>query len=141
MPYLTKLSFVKEQTRTPKNPIKARQQKLIERLTEQIEMVQAMIDKKPFVRYHTIWVTDEETGEQVKKQLPRKVRQWYWENDGIWYFQCNYGNKKLSLKNGMNTVKVGKLDKLVPSIELLISAVEVGEMDKVLTDAYARKIV
>ena len=141
MPYLTKLSFVKQQTRNPSDPIQARRQKLIERLTEQKEMAQAMINKESFIRYHAVWVEDQETGEQVKKQLPRKIRKWYWQNAGVWYFQCNYGNKKLGLKNGMSTVKVGDLDKLIPTIDLLISAVEAGEMDKVLEDAYTRKIV
>ena len=141
MPYLSKLAIVKDLQRIETNPLLARRSKLIERLREQIEMAQAMIEKKSFMKYHTVWLDDPETGEKVKKQLPRKIRQWYRELDGIFYFQCNYGNRKIKLKNSMSTIKVGKLDQLIPAIEILIAAVEAGEMDKELGDVYTRKIV
>ena len=141
MPHLSKLSIVKDLPRFETDPIKARRAKLIERLAEQKDMVQAMIDHKPYMKYHSVWVEDTETGEKVKKQLPRKIKKWYYECEGIWYFQCNYGNRKLALKNSMSTIKVGELDKLIPAIETLIEAVDAGELDKVLQDAYSRKIV
>lgn len=140
MPYLSKLNVVKDLPNTHADPIKARGAKLIERLAEQIEMVEAMIAKKPLLKYHSVWVDDPDTGEKVKKQLPRKLNQWYYERDGIWYFQCKYGNRRLKLKNSMSTIKVGKLEKLIPTIQTIIKAVEAGEMDKILQDAYTRKI-
>ena len=140
MSILSKLSVVEDQSKFEPDPILRRRAKLIERMKEQQEMAQAMIDKKPYMKYQAVWVNDEETGEKVKKNMPRKLRQWYWELDGIWYFQCSYGNRKLKLRSGKSVIKVGKLDKLVSTIGLLISAAEAGEMDKMLEDAYTKKL-
>lgn len=111
MPYLTKLSIIKDLPRIQDDPILARRTKLVLRLVEQKEMAQAMIENQPYMKYHNVWVDDPDTGHKVKKSLPRKMRQWYWEQDGVWYIRCNYGNRKLALKNSMTTIKVGEIKK------------------------------
>ncbi|MDH5766677.1 MAG: hypothetical protein OEZ38_11740, partial [Gammaproteobacteria bacterium] len=135
MPILSKLSIVKDVSRHNHNPIESRRAKLIERLTEQKEMAQAMISGEPYLRYHDVWVDDPESGQKVKKQLPRKIRQWYWQQGDDYYLKVSYGARKLQLKNTMSTIKIGSIDKLVPTLEMLIVAVGGGELDKQLEDA------
>ncbi|MFK5948964.1 MAG: hypothetical protein QM500_09385 [Methylococcales bacterium] len=141
MAYLSKLSVVKDTSNKKySNPIDRRRAKLLVRLFEQKEMAQAMISGESFIKYHNVWVNDPETGVKVRKHLPRKIRQWYWQQGEDYFIQVSYGARKLKLNKTMTTIKVGDVSKLVPTIEMLISAVEAGELDKQLEDAYTKSI-
>ncbi|OOZ41330.1 hypothetical protein BOW53_04225 [Solemya pervernicosa gill symbiont] len=140
MPILSKLSFVKDQERNIQaDPVLLRRSKLSARLHEQLEMAKAAIKHEPYIKYRSVWVDDTESGEKVKKELPRKMRKWFFELHDEWFFQINYGNRKIKAKGGMSTIKVGNMEGLVSAIELLIDAVNAGELDKQLADAYVRK--
>jgi len=122
------------------DPSHRRRLKLIDRLKEQQNMAQAMIDNKPFIKMSKVWVEDKGTGVEVRKMMPVPVRQWYWQYEGIYYIHIFYGRRKISLKNGKSAVVVGEeVERLIPTIGILINAVEAGELDLALKDAYVRK--
>ena len=50
-------------------------------------------------------VTDDETGERKLVEKPKKVRQWFWDNGGVWLFQIRYGTNVLELAKGKPTIE------------------------------------
>jgi len=137
--FLSQLKIVHNTMLIPDDPAHKRRIKLIERLKEQQNMAQAMLDKKPFKVMKKVWVTDEETGGEVRKLMPVPVRQWYWQYDGVYYFQVFYGKRKIPLKHGKSAVVVGTAEMLPVTIGIIICAVEAGELDAALKHAYVRK--
>lgn len=141
MSYLSKLKIVHNTMLNPNDPVHRRRLRLIERLKEQQELAQAMLDRKPYTKMKKVWVPDKETGGEVRKLMPVPVKQWYWSSDGIYYFQVYYGRRKLPLRDGKSAVVVGSAEQLPEIIATLIAAVESGELDDALKDAYIRKPV
>jgi len=141
MSFLSQLKIVHNTMLNPNDPAHKRRLKLIDRLKEQQNMAQAMLDKTSFTVMKKIWVTDEETGGEVKKMMSVPIRQWYWQYDGVYYFQVYYGKRKIPLTNGKSAVVVGDAEMLPVTIGILIVAVEAGELDSALKDAYVRKPV
>lgn len=141
MSFLSQLKIVHNTMLNPDDPAHRRRLKLIDRLKEQQNMAQAMLDKTSFTVMKKVWVTDEETGGEVRKMMPVPIRQWYWQYDGIYYIQVFYGKRKIPLKNGKSAVVVGAAEQLPATIGILIVAVEMGELDSALKDAYVRKPV
>ena len=65
--------------------------------------------------------------------MPKKVRPW-WRGDaaGNVVLTVRYGAKPIEFEKGKAAIAVGKKDKLIPTIETVIAAVEAGELDAVL---------
>lgn len=63
-------------------------------------------------------------------EAPKRLKRW-WVSDanGNCVLSVRYGNKVLELEKGKVAIVVGKNDKLIPTIETLISAVNAGELD------------
>jgi nitroreductase len=60
----------------------------------------------------------------------RKVRKWFFEQDGGWYVQCKYGSKVLALGKGGNAVFVKALDDVEAALQALYAAAAGGELDE-----------
>ncbi len=140
MPHLAKLTLVNESLTGRNDPVLRKRMRFSERLKEQQQMVAAMIHQQPFTKYESVWIADSDTGEKVKTEVPKIIKPWYWQADGMWYLECRYGNRRLKINDGMSIIKVGKLDNLVSVIGILLSAVEAGELDGQLKAAYARNL-
>ena len=132
MSYLKNLNL-SAQTRAESitSPKERRREKLITALQHQIKAAEAAKDglfhSYPVMRT----VTHAETGMKERKEVMLKVRPWWWsEMDGDVFLIVKYGHKKLELADGKSSVKVGKIDALIPTLELLIEAVKVGELDR-----------
>ncbi|WP_328803221.1 hypothetical protein [Oceanomicrobium pacificus] len=83
------------------------------------------------------WAKNEQ-GEKVLVERMRKVRPWFFEQDGGWYVQCKYGNKPMKLGNG-NAVFVKALGEVQGALGALKSAAEAGELDAAVSTAMQRK--
>jgi hypothetical protein len=138
--HLSKLTLVNESLAKQASPVIQKRMRLSECLKEQQQMAAAMINQQPFTKYESMWITNKETDEKVRTEVPKTIKPWYWEADGVWYLECRYGNRRLMFRDGMRIIKVGKLDHLVQVIGLVISAVEAGELDEQLKAAYARNL-
>jgi hypothetical protein len=62
----------------------------------------------------------------------RKVRKWFFEQDGGWYVQCKYGSKVLTLGKGGNAVLVKAPDNVEAALQALYAAAAGGELDEAI---------
>ena len=111
--------------------------KLLGALEEQIAAANADKNNEPFVKRASRFVTDQETGERVKRDIPVQFRRWWWTDasNGKTYIQLRYGNKPLDLAKGKATIELKSVDELVPTFEKIHKAVADGELDAVLMAA------
>lgn len=132
MAFLDKLKVVTAVKSNNLPPALLRQIRVIEKLREQIECVKAKADGRELVikRMRTV---KSETGEKSQVEQSHKTRPWWYQNaDGKLVFEVRYANKRIELAKGKTGIEVENLATLVPAIELLVKAVESGELDKSL---------
>ena len=111
--------------------------KMLEALEDQIAAANADKKNEPFVKRASRFVTDQETGERVKRDVPVQFRRWWWTDgsNGKTYIQLRYGNKSLDIAKGKPTIELKSVDDLVPTLEQIHKAVADGELDAVLIAA------
>lgn len=131
MPYLKQLKIVPIPQRN-NDPKIGRRQRLIEQLTEQLEMAQAALKGEHYAKFYQKWVR-KENGERVLINQPKRLRAW-WQEDaaGNCVIALRYANKPLELDKGKAAIEVGPKAKLPEVINILISAVNGGELDDLL---------
>ena len=132
MSYLTQLDVVHNSALNPNNPTHQKRIRLIDSLIEQQNMLDAMVNKQPYQKYETSYVYDAHTGEPIEKKLPVKLKQWYWQYDGSYYFQAYYHRLRLSIRDDMSVIVANNPQALISSIGILMCAVEAGELDEQL---------
>jgi hypothetical protein len=128
MTQLKSLTFAALPRLSAADPVIQRRNKLIVRLQQQIALVQ----DPQFTLTRQKWITDENGVKQLR-ELRKKVRAW-WRIDptGAVVLTVRYGAKPIEFAPGKAAIAVGKKDKLIPTIETVIAAVEAGELDGVL---------
>ena len=122
-------------------PEQHRRNKLVTALNEQKAMAEANRDGHEFSATKRKW-QKEEDGTKKLVEAPKRLKRW-WVSDanGNCLLSVRYGNKVLELEKGKAAIVVGKNDKLIPTIETLISAVNAGELDSHLAQmSMGRKI-
>ena len=113
--------------------------KLLSNLDEQKLAAQAVLGGKEYYGEKTVWKTDD-SGKKIKTTAQRRVRQWFYTNDGsTWYLEVRYANKPLQLAKGMTAIVIATKDKLVETIEQVIEAVKANELDAAITAAVDAK--
>jgi hypothetical protein len=122
------LTFTQRPKLTAADPVIHRRNKLIVRLQQQIALAQ----DPQFTLTRQKWIADE-TGVKQLRELRKRVRAW-WRTDptGAVVLTVRYGAKPIEFAPGKAAIAVGKKEKLVPTIETVILAVEAGELDGVL---------
>ncbi len=128
MTQLKSLTFAPLPRLTAADPTIQRRNKLIVRLQQQIALVQ----DPQFTLTRSKWVSDEQ-GVKSLRELRKRVRAW-WRTDltGDVVLTVRYGAKPIEFERGKAAIAVGKKEKLVPTIETVIAAVEAGELDTIL---------
>ncbi len=141
MSHLTKLKLTdKTRTDVEMNPEDLLRNKLITRLLEQKELVEADLKGEQLTKTRFKFVTDSETGETKRVEVQKQLRRWWWKDeDGQVNLTLRYGNRPLAIANGKSTIEIGTLDKLPKIIETIIEAVKAGELDKQLNAAMAAR--
>src|SRR5690348_6711612 len=110
------------------DPVMQRRSKLITRLQQQI----ALANDPNYTVARQKWVKGED-GSKELREVPMKVRPWWRASaDGSVVLTVRYGAKPIEFEKGKAAIAVGKKDKLVPTIETVIAAVEAGELDAVI---------
>ena len=134
MSHLSKLKIVAQQQKRMQSKTEHRRGKLLEKLDDQLGMVQALIDGEVYTRMRRVWRTDE-NGERVLMDRPKRTRPWYWMSGaGGCYFQVWYGSKVLELKPGMTAVQGSTKEELPDVIRSVMDAVKFGELDIQIED-------
>jgi hypothetical protein len=78
-------------------------------------------------------------GERVLVKTQRRVRAWFFAQDGGWYVQCRYGARVIAVDGKNNAVFVKSLKEVGPVIEVMIAAAKAGELDPVIAAAALRE--
>ena len=114
--------------------------KMLDAIDIQTAMAEAEQAGQPYVKRAMRFVTDKETGERVKKEVPIRVRSWSWKDgDGRLMLDVRYGNRRLEIKPGKTAIEIGDAGNLVPTLKLLADAVKAGELDKELLAAKSKR--
>jgi hypothetical protein len=110
------------------DPVIQRRNKLIVQLQQQI----ALVKDPQFTLTRQKWIADEQGVKQLR-ELRKRVRAW-WRADamGAVVLTVRYGAKPIEFEKGKAAIAVGKKERLIPTIETVIGAVEAGELDTVL---------
>jgi hypothetical protein len=111
--------------------------KMLAALEEQIAAANADKNGETYVKRALRSVTDQEAGEQVKREVPVRFKRWWWTDacNARTYIQLRYGNKPLELAKGKPTIELKNADELVSTLEQVFKAVAEGELDTTLMAA------
>ena len=110
-------------------PVQQRRHKLMRRLQEQIELAKAEQAGELFrpKRFKTVKDAD---GNTATVEVGKRVKAWWFTSDnGRLCLSVRYGAKLLELTKGKATIEIAGVGDLVPTLELLRTAVEAGELD------------
>lgn len=138
MTHLAKLTFKSVTRSTERDPITARRDKLVAALEEQKLVHAAAVKGEDHQVERSKWMTNEQ-GERVAVKTHRRVRPWFFEQDGGWYVQCRYGARVISVDGTNNAVFVEDLRDVGPVLDAFIAAAQAGEIDKAISKAAERK--
>ena len=136
MTMLETLNFTDKTRDAGTSPEGRLRQKLLAAVDLQISAAQAEANGEEFVRQAMRWITDKDTGEKVRHEVPVRFRQWWWKDDtGNVMLEVRYGNKPLELQPGKPTIEIGEQDNLLPVLSTLRQGIVAGGLDKLLMEA------
>lgn len=118
------------------SPVQHRRNKLLRRLDEQIELATAQLQGKHFSPVKVRTITDKETGVRRAVETSKRVKAWWFKQDnGKLALSVRYGAKVLELAKGKYAVEISADKDLVPTLEVVKSAVDSGELDTAIENA------
>lgn len=138
MSALAKLNLKTVQRTVKQDPVLARRTKLKAAIEEQHKVLAAVLAGKEYTVKTLRWQTND-AGERVRVEHEKRVRAWFFEQDGGYYVQCRYGSRVLNISAKSNAVFVDKLDDVAGVLEAFKKAAEAGELDKAVVEATAKK--
>ena len=129
MSYIAKLNLKTVHRNVQKDPVIARREKLVAGIEEQGKVLAAALVGDEYTVKVRRWETNE-AGERVRAEHEKRVRPWFFEQDGGWYVQCRYGSRVLNINGKSNAVFVDTLQDVGAVLEAFKKAAETGELDK-----------
>jgi hypothetical protein len=135
---LAKLNFKTVTKSNTRDPVIARREKLITALKEQKLVFAAALEGKDHRVERHKWMNNEH-GERVAVQTHRRVRPWFFAQDGGWYVQCRYGARVIAADGTNNAVFVKTLKEVEPVLDAFIAAASAGELDTAIATATQRE--
>ena len=129
-----KLTATKKPTQVPQ--VQQRRLKLSKRLWEQIELAKAeqggtTISVQKFRSY-----TDKESGVRKQIETNKRLKSWVFVGDnGKLAIAVRYGAKILELAKGKYAIEVASTNDVVPTLQIIKTAVEAGELDVAIENA------
>lgn len=133
---LEKLSLAQKDRNILGKPEIRLRNRLLEKLSMQIEAAKAQEAGEVYTPYTKRWITNAETGERELKTVPQRFSQWWWRDEtGKLMVSLRYANQWLEIKPKKTAVEVGPDEKLIETLTLIRDAVIAGELDDVLLKA------
>lgn len=112
------------------SPITQRRNVLLKRIHEQIEAAKARADGSQYSVKQTRRIRNKETGETSDIIKDRYIRESWWVgDDGHLLLELRYGTKSVEFSKGKSAIDVGDWANLIPTLEKLQQAVQLGEFD------------
>jgi hypothetical protein len=130
------ISTLKLVTATRENkasPVLQRRQKLIKKIDEQISLALAHANGETYNPTKFKNVVNAETGVKEYKQMPKRIRAWWWETEGKLNLSVRYGARIIELAKGKNSIELENVAAVLPTLDLVRKAVEAGELDDAIT--------
>lgn len=141
MTQITKLNFkTVQRVGAAKDPVQERRAKLIAAIDEQKLVLAAQQKGEIHTNEHDKWMTNDQ-GERVQVRARRKVKAWFFAQDGGWYVQCRYGARVLLVDGKNNAVFVNKLEQVGAVLDVFQAGTSAGELDAAIAHAAERKRV
>ena len=138
MTHLAKLTFKTVDRSTKRDPIIARRDKLIAGLKEQKLVHAAALNKEDHRFERDKWMNND-MGERVLVKTHRRIRPWFFEQDGGWYVQCRYGARVITADGTNNAVFVKSLADVSEVLDAFLNAAAAGELDAAITKVAERQ--
>ena len=138
MSHLAKLNVKNVNRSVQKDPAVKRRDKLCAAIEEQLE-VQAAAEKGEQYTVATKRWRENDAGERVLVDHQKRVRAWFFAQDGGWYVQCKYGSRVVPLADKGNAVFVKDLAAVKATLEAFHAACAAGEFDDALSKLAVRK--
>ena len=119
-------------------PIIARRDKLVAGLKEQKLVHAAALKKEDHRVERDKWMSND-MGERVLVKTHRRIRPWFFEQDGGWYVQCRYGARVITADGTNNAVFVKLLADVAGVLDAFLNAAAAGELDAAITKVAERQ--
>ena len=74
----------------------------------------------------------EETNEKRKVKRAKRIRPWFYQSEGNYYFEIKYGNKSVEIEKGKPAIEVGSKENLLAVIDTITDAAKEGFLDNEL---------
>ena len=136
MSVITKLKLVTSQKERNVSPIIARRNKLVVKISEQIEIAVANKEGRLYAPKRLKNITNA-NGERVAIETTKRVKEWFWVTPtNKINLSLRYGSKILLLNaKGANAIEVATANELIDTLSDLRDAVNAGELDEAITNA------
>jgi len=129
-----KLTATKKQVQIPQ--VLQRRNKLSKRLWEQIELAKAEQAGTTFAVSKFRSYTDRDSGIRKQVETNKRLKAWWFVGDnGKLAIAVRYGAKVLELAKGKYAIEVANKNDLVPTLQIIKTAVENGELDIAIESA------
>jgi hypothetical protein len=123
------LKLVNSKKPTAVPPVLHRRNKLANKVWEQIQLAKANKDGGTFTvkKFKTVKDMD---GARKTIEHQKRIRQWWFvAADGKVCLNIRYGARIIEFAKGKTAVEVTTADELIKALEIIKSAIEVGELD------------
>ena len=138
MTHLAKLAFKTVTRSNTRDPVLARRDKLVAGLKEQQLVHAAALKKQDHRVERSKWMNNEQ-GERVLVKTHRRVRPWFFEQDGGWYVQYRYGARVIAADGTNNAVFVTSLKDVGAVLDVFLDSAKSGELDGAIAKTAERK--
>lgn len=129
-----KLTATKKPTQVPN--VVQRRAKLAKRLWEQIELAKAEQSGTKFSVPKFRSYTDKESGLRKQVETHKRLKSWVFTGDnGKLAIAVRYGAKILELAKGKYAIELASSSEVVPTLQIIKTAVETGELDSAIENA------
>ena len=107
-----------------------RRNKLLQKLGEQRALAEALLQGRHYAPKRLRSYKDADTGNRVLKEVPVRIKPWFWTDEkGEMLLAVQYGSRQIELSKGKSAVEVGSESNLLNVLDVLLTAVQNGELD------------
>ena len=107
-----------------------RRNKLLQKLGEQRALAEALLQGRHYAPKRLRSYKDADTGNRMLKEVPVRIKPWFWTGEkGEVLLAVQYGSRQIELTKGKSAVEVGSESNLLNVLDVLLTAVQNGELD------------
>ena len=137
---LSTLKLTTAKKPTQHTPVQQRRNKLVVRLAEQMDLAKAFVAGTEFRSSKMRTIKDKATGDRKQVEVNKRVKAWWFTADnGKLALSVRYGTAVLELGKGKFAVELATEKDLLPTLEIVKTAVLAGELDAAI-DAAANRL-